>query len=181
MACIRVSCLVPVGGGVDDEGDIDEASPSRDIGEVREPQHVRPGATELTVRLRADRQQMGVPDPGQHPDAAGRLFPGHDRGDHHPGADPASCCDEIWRGSRAFRPHHDAEPDDRSPSSAAWYGALCLVAGGKTVGRAHHHGDSALAGAAGPGIAADHLRAGDYAVAAAAGRANPVIFMVEWA
>ena len=133
----------------------------------------------LQFHFRADRQQMGVPDPGQHPDAGGRLFPGHDRGDHHPGADPASGRDEIWRGSRAFRPHHDAEPDDRSPSSAAWHGALCLVAGCKTVGRAHHHGDSALAGAAGPGIAADHLRAGDHAVAAAAGRADQVAYG-EW-
>ena len=47
------------------------------------------GAGVLRLHLRPDRQQVGVPDPGQHPDAGGRLLPRHDRRDHHPGADPA--------------------------------------------------------------------------------------------
>src|SRR6202021_345715 len=32
----------PAGIGVDDKGDIDEAGPGRDVGEVGDPQHVRP-------------------------------------------------------------------------------------------------------------------------------------------
>ena len=39
----------PAGIGVDDEGDVDEAGPGRDIGEVGEPQHVRPWRLELAV------------------------------------------------------------------------------------------------------------------------------------
>jgi len=36
---------------VDDERDVDEALPSGDVGEVRDPQRVRPGRLELTVYL----------------------------------------------------------------------------------------------------------------------------------
>ena len=39
------------GIGVDDEGDIDEASPGGDISEVADPQHVRCRNTELAVHL----------------------------------------------------------------------------------------------------------------------------------
>ena len=53
----------PAGIGIDDEGDVDEAGPGRDIGEVGDPQHVRPRRLELAVdvvqrawrRLVADR------------------------------------------------------------------------------------------------------------------------------
>ena len=121
----------------------------------------------------ADRQQMGVPDPGQHPDADRRLLPGHDRGDHHPGADPVAGRGKIRRRSGAFRPDHDAEPDDRPAASAARHGAVRAVARGETVGRANHHGHPALAGAAVLRAAADHLRAGDHAVAAAADGIDP--------
>src|SRR6202162_3667356 len=51
------------GEGIDDKGDVDEARPGRDIGEVRDPQRVRPRCLELPVhavqrarrRLVADR------------------------------------------------------------------------------------------------------------------------------
>ena len=61
----------PPGAGVDDEGDIDEAGPGRDIGEIREPQTVWSGSAELSVhaiqrtesRLVADRcPQRLAPD-----------------------------------------------------------------------------------------------------------------------
>jgi hypothetical protein len=39
----------PAGIGVDDEGDIDEARPGRDIGEVGDPQHVRRRGMELAI------------------------------------------------------------------------------------------------------------------------------------
>jgi hypothetical protein len=39
----------PAGIGVDDESDVDETSPRRDIGEVRHPQHVRRRHPELAV------------------------------------------------------------------------------------------------------------------------------------
>ena len=35
--------------GVDDERDVDEAGPRRDVGEVRDPQHVRPWCPELAI------------------------------------------------------------------------------------------------------------------------------------
>ena len=41
----------PPGVGVDDEGDIDEAGPGRDIGEIREPQTVWSGSAELAVHV----------------------------------------------------------------------------------------------------------------------------------
>jgi hypothetical protein len=39
------------GEGVDDEGDVDEALPGRDIGEIAHPQHVRRRHLELAVHL----------------------------------------------------------------------------------------------------------------------------------
>ena len=39
----------PPGVGVDDEGDVDEAGPGRDIGEVGDPEHIRPWRLELAV------------------------------------------------------------------------------------------------------------------------------------
>ena len=39
----------PAGIGVDDEGNVDEAGPGRDIGEVREPEDVRPWRLKLAV------------------------------------------------------------------------------------------------------------------------------------
>src|SRR5262249_59817932 len=39
------------GVGVDDERHINEADPSRDVGEVRDPQHVRPWRLELSVDM----------------------------------------------------------------------------------------------------------------------------------
>ena len=37
--------------GVDDEGDIDEAGPGRDVGEVRDPERIRPWRMELPVDM----------------------------------------------------------------------------------------------------------------------------------
>ena len=54
------------GIGVDHEGDVDEARPGRDIGEVREPQHVRPWRLELPVDA-VERAWRGlVADRGLH-------------------------------------------------------------------------------------------------------------------
>src|ERR1700722_8213529 len=39
------------GVGVDHERDVDEAGPGRDIGEVRDPERVRPGRPELAVDM----------------------------------------------------------------------------------------------------------------------------------
>lgn len=39
----------PAGVDVDDEGDVDEAGPGRHVGEVGQPQDVRPGRLELAV------------------------------------------------------------------------------------------------------------------------------------
>jgi hypothetical protein len=41
----------PPGKDVDDEGDVDEALPGGDVGEVRQPQCVRPGCPELCWNL----------------------------------------------------------------------------------------------------------------------------------
>src|SRR5271155_6232152 len=41
----------PPGVGVDHERDVDEAGPGRDIGEVRDPERVRPGRPELAVDM----------------------------------------------------------------------------------------------------------------------------------
>jgi hypothetical protein len=41
----------PAGIGVDDEGDVDEAGPGRDIGEVGEPKDVWPWRLELAVNV----------------------------------------------------------------------------------------------------------------------------------
>jgi hypothetical protein len=41
----------PPGVCVDDEGDIDEAGPGRDIGKIREPQTVWSGSVELSVHV----------------------------------------------------------------------------------------------------------------------------------
>ena len=41
----------PPGIGVDDESDIDEAGPGRDIGKIREPQTARRGSVELPVHV----------------------------------------------------------------------------------------------------------------------------------
>jgi hypothetical protein len=37
--------------GIDYKGDVDEAGPGRDVGEVRDPQHVRPRRPELAVHV----------------------------------------------------------------------------------------------------------------------------------
>src|SRR5260370_42518044 len=37
------------GEGIDDKGDVDEARPGCDVGEIRDPQHVRPRGLELPV------------------------------------------------------------------------------------------------------------------------------------
>jgi hypothetical protein len=80
--------------GVDDEGDIDEAGPGRDMGKIGQPQTVRRGSVELSVhmiqrtggRLVADRRaQRLAPDrspkadiphqPGDGAACGGEAFP----------------------------------------------------------------------------------------------------------
>ena len=52
----------PPGEGIDDKGDIDEPLPGRDIGEVRDPQRIRPGLLELPVHLVARAGRGGIAD-----------------------------------------------------------------------------------------------------------------------
>ncbi|ESW63400.1 transposase IS986 [Mesorhizobium sp. LSJC285A00] len=49
----------PTGIGVDDKGDIDEARPGRDAGEVGDPQHVRRRSMELAVDV-VERARCGL-------------------------------------------------------------------------------------------------------------------------
>ena len=44
------------GVGVDDEGDVNEAGPGRDIGEVGDPERIRPRRLELAVDPELDRR-----------------------------------------------------------------------------------------------------------------------------
>jgi TRAP-type C4-dicarboxylate transport system permease large subunit len=102
-------------------------------------------------------EQMGFPGSGEHPPALHRLLPRHHRGDHHLGADPAADRAQARRRPDPFRADHDAEPDDRPAASAARHGAVRVVARGKALGRADHHGDPALAGTALRRADRDHL------------------------
>ena len=70
----------PSGVSVDDEGDIDEAGPGRDIGKIRQPQTVRRGSVELSAhmiqrtgnRLVADRRAQRLA-PDRPPKAMSRI------------------------------------------------------------------------------------------------------------
>lgn len=57
---------------VHDEGDIDEALPGRDIGEVRHPQRVRPLGAELPVHPVQRARRLGIGHGGAHRLAASR-------------------------------------------------------------------------------------------------------------
>src|SRR6202051_101791 len=52
------------GEGIDDKGDVDEARPGRDIGEVRDPQYVRPRGLELPVHVVQRARRRLVADRG---------------------------------------------------------------------------------------------------------------------
>src|SRR5688500_1194125 len=100
---------------------------------------------------------MGVPLPRQPPDPIRRLLHRHDCGDHDPGADLASDRLDARHRPDPFWVDHHPQPDDRAPAPAAWDGAVRARPGSTALGRAHHHGDPALAGAAPPGPHRDHL------------------------
>ena len=106
---------------------------------------------------RPDPEQVGLPAAGEPADPVRRLLPRHDRRDHHPGADPAADRAQARHRSDPFRADHHAQPDDRPAAPAAGHGAVRAGAGGKTLGRADHHGHPALARAALPGPDRDHL------------------------
>ncbi len=55
------------GEGVDDEGDVDEAGPSDDVGEVADPQRVRPRGLELALDLVERTRRRTVADRRFHP------------------------------------------------------------------------------------------------------------------
>src|SRR5215207_4559362 len=58
--------------GIDHKGDVNEAGPGRDVGEVRDPQHVRPRCSELAVHV-IQRARCGlIADRRAH-----RLAPDH--------------------------------------------------------------------------------------------------------
>src|SRR5579863_2261488 len=57
----------PPGERVDDEGDIDEAGPGGDIGEVADPQRVRPRRLELALDLVERTRRRAVADRRLHP------------------------------------------------------------------------------------------------------------------
>src|SRR5690606_28332901 len=54
----------PPGDGVDHEGDVDEAGPGMDIGEVDDPQRIRPGDLELAVDPVQRAQCLRIADGG---------------------------------------------------------------------------------------------------------------------
>ncbi len=54
------------GVGVDDEGDVDEAGPGGDVGEVRHPERVGPGRLELPVHPVEGTGRRRVADRGFH-------------------------------------------------------------------------------------------------------------------
>ena len=60
--------------GVDDKGDIDEALPGRDVGEVGNPQRVRPRRLELAVDLVERTRGRAVADRRPHEFAANRSL-----------------------------------------------------------------------------------------------------------
>ena len=65
------------GEGVDDEGDVDEAGPGRDVGEVRHPQDVRPRRLELPVDPIERTRGRRIADRGPHPLAAHDALQAH--------------------------------------------------------------------------------------------------------
>ena len=65
------------GVGVDDERDVDEAGPRRDVGEVRDPQHVRPWCPEPAIDV-IERTGRGlVAHRRAHPPAADHPLQSH--------------------------------------------------------------------------------------------------------
>ena len=111
------------------------------------------------------RSTLGIPDPRQYPDPDCRLFHRYTRGNHHSGADSDAFAGQVRRGPDPFRSGDYAQSDDRPAASAARHGAVCAGACGPHVGGSHHHGHSALAGAADAGSGADYLHSGNHAVA----------------
>ncbi len=85
----------PPGVGVDDEGDIDEACPSRDIGKIGEPQTVRRGSVELSVHVIQRTGGRLVADRCPHRLAPDRPLKAHVP--HQPG-------DRAARGAEALPP-----------------------------------------------------------------------------
>jgi hypothetical protein len=75
---------------------------------------------------------------------------------------------QARRRSGAFRPHHGAESDDRTPDTAAGRSAVRARAGGAAFGRAHRHGHPALAGAAAARARRHYLHPRSHALAAPA-------------
>src|SRR3954470_19291904 len=67
----------PPGKDVDDEGDVDEALPGRDIGEIRQPQRIRPRRMELPVYLVTQIGRRFVADRRLHRLAADRAVKTH--------------------------------------------------------------------------------------------------------
>src|SRR4051795_2882516 len=67
----------PPGKDVDDEGDVDEALPGRDIGEIRQPQRIRPRRLELPVYLVTRTGRRFVADRRLHRLAADRAVKTH--------------------------------------------------------------------------------------------------------
>ena len=96
-----------------------------------------------------------------------RLLPRADRLDQHPGAGADADHPEGRHPSRPFRRDDDAQSDDRAAASAARHGAVRVVADRKTVDRADHHGDPALADSAAAVADRDHPDPRIDAVAAA--------------
>lgn len=65
------------GIGVDDKGDIDEAGPGRDVGEVGDPQHVRRRGIELAIDVTQRARRALVAERGADRLAADNAFEAH--------------------------------------------------------------------------------------------------------
>src|SRR6266516_2973943 len=93
-------------------------------------------------------QQIHHPLADQRAVAGRRLLPRADRLDQHSGAGADADYSEGRHPSRSFRRGDDAQSDDRIITSAARHGAVRPGQDSKTVDRAYHHGDPALADSA---------------------------------
>ena len=105
----------PPGVGVDDESDIDEACPSRDIGKIGEPQTVRRGSVELSVHMIQRTGSCLVADCGAH-----RLAPDRPT-DARPCARRRRGSSLRTRaGSRPSDPRRDGPSRADGKDQAAW-------------------------------------------------------------
>ena len=131
------------GVGVDDEGDVDEARPGRDVGEVRDPQRVRPRRLELPVDV-VERARRGlVADRGPAPACRGST-PCRAHCPHQPRHRAAGHLDAL-RAAAAARPCARRRPGSspRTPAGSrrcSTASRLARAGSLRRIGAAGRHG-----------------------------------------